>query len=838
MFTFCCDERRRDALTHHPALRGLDFVEVSPDQSTLSVHFVPAAADSGGKAGTPAGLTPANFRVTGGARVRDITVLAATYRGDVLELLVDDDGDPTNGVGDFSFYTLRLVDVPDIDPGFSEVAFSFKVGCPSPFDCRRPRACPPEARVTPEIDYLAKDWASFRRVMLDRLAQTIPEWTERNPADLGVALVETLAYVADHLSYRQDVIATEAYLGTARRRASVRRHARLVDYFMHEGANARAWVHVRVEGDLRSADPALPVLPAGTQLLTRLEDESSRLDFEGRLPSGSPLLAKAAAVFETMEDAFTLVEAHNEMRFHTWGDRECCLPQGSTRATLEGDLADLAPGQVLVFEEVLGPKTGAASDADTNHRHAVRLVSVTRTEDPLGGRFADPPDDGPRPVTVIDWHPDDALPFALCLSTGPDTERGLPFIAGVSVARGNIVLADHGRTIVAEPLPEVPGPTREWAPETADSRCAPSDPRPVRPRYRPGLEKTPLTHAAPYDPTRPPVSAARTMRWDAGSTVPAVFLIGTLGSSETRWTALQDLLGSGPADPHFVVETEADGRATLRFGDGEHGDAPPAGTRFAATYRAGSGASGNIGADTLAHVASTDSGVLSVRNPLPARGGLEPESIEHVRQSAPWAFRTQQRAVTRDDYSEVTERRPDIQKAASAFRWTGSWHTVFVSADRLGGRDVDPGFRSDLTDYLDLYRMAGQDVGVDIPIHVPLEVEMEVCVCPGHARSDVERALMDLFSSRALPDGRRGLFHPDNFTFGQAVYLSPLVAAAQSTEGVCGVTATVFRRDGDPASSGLEAGFLPLGRLEIPELAGDPDFPERGTFTLRMEGGL
>ncbi len=36
-------------------------------------------------------------------------------------------------------------------------------------------------------------------------------------------------------------------LGTARRRVSVRRHARLVDYFMHEGCNARMWVHIDVQ---------------------------------------------------------------------------------------------------------------------------------------------------------------------------------------------------------------------------------------------------------------------------------------------------------------------------------------------------------------------------------------------------------------------------------------------------------------------------------------------------------------------------------------------------------------------------------------------------------------
>src|SRR5207249_3177500 len=53
-----------------------------------------------------------------------------------------------------------------------------------------------------------------------------------------------------HLSYYQDAVATEAYLHTARQRISVRRHARLVDYHMHEGCNARAWVCIETDTDL------------------------------------------------------------------------------------------------------------------------------------------------------------------------------------------------------------------------------------------------------------------------------------------------------------------------------------------------------------------------------------------------------------------------------------------------------------------------------------------------------------------------------------------------------------------------------------------------------------
>nr|MDQ3743674.1 putative baseplate assembly protein [Acidobacteriota bacterium] len=267
---FCCDERRRH-LVRDPAsgLNGIDFLEVldsdAPSagerQRVLFVHFL--------KDLTPNKLTADNVLIEGGERIRDIKALPADTKvgpdPNVLTVVVDKPGD-------FSIYTLRLVqDVhhaqggggqppAGFDPVLSAVAFSFKVECPSDFDCRPQRACPPDPAEEPEIDYLAKDYNSFRQLMLDRLSVLMPQWQERNAADLGVALVELLAYVGDHLSYQQDVISTEAYLDTARLRASARRHALLVDYFMHDGCNARAWVQVQVNSDnvlLRSSTPLL-----------------------------------------------------------------------------------------------------------------------------------------------------------------------------------------------------------------------------------------------------------------------------------------------------------------------------------------------------------------------------------------------------------------------------------------------------------------------------------------------------------------------------------------------------------------------------------------------------
>jgi len=246
---------------------------------------------------------------------------------------------------------------------------------------------------------------------------------------------------------------------------------------------------------------------------------------------------------------------------------------------------------------------------------------------------------------------------------------------------------------------------------------------------------------------------------------------------------------------------------------------------------------GNVGAEALGHVVSNDNGIVGVRNPMPASGGVEPESIEHVRQSAPSAFCTQERAVTPEDYARIVERHPEVQRAAATARWTGSWRTFFVTVDRLGGLEVDAEFEEEMRRYLEQFRMAGHDVEIDNPRFAFLEVEMLVCVEPDYFRADVKTVLLDVFSNRTFPDGRRGVFHPDNFTFGQPVYLSPLYAAAQSVEGVASIDISKLQRLGSESRQALEDGFLSVGRLEVARMDNDPNFPERGVFRLNMEGG-
>jgi predicted phage baseplate assembly protein len=306
----------------------------------------------------------------------------------------------------------------------------------------------------------------------------------------------------------------------------------------------------------------------------------------------------------------------------------------------------------------------------------------------------------------------------------------------------------------------------------------------------------------------------------------------------------RDLLGSSATANEFVAEADDSGQTTLRFGDGLHyGARPREEITYLAAYRVGNGSAANVAAGSVFHiVGGSKLAGTAVDNPLPAGGGVDPEPIEDVRQKAPVAFRTQRRAVTPDDYARVAETypdndRPQVQRAVATFRWTGSWHTVFVIVDPVAGVTADADFRAAVRAFLEPYRMAGHDVEVEGPIYVPLEIEMTVCVKPDYFRDTVQQALQAAFTSGRLPDGRPGVFFADNFTFGQTVYLSPLYAAAQAVDGVDSVRITKFQRWGLDSDVALQLGMLTLGRLEVARLDNDPSFPDHGVFRLTLLGG-
>jgi hypothetical protein len=869
------DTARRKQLSDS-IYNGIDYIEVDAtpgetNQRILRIYFIPP-----GPSPTLAnkisimledldGVSDA-FLIEGGERIRHVRVLEARRVEGHIELLVD-------RPGDFSDYTLRITydgrggaDNYPLDLFYAEVPFNFKAGCPARFDCHQPLICPPEPMGNIFVDYMAKDFESFRQAMIDLLPKLIPNWSERRAADLGMTLLELLAYVGDQLSYYQDAVANEAYLETSRQRISVRRHARLIDYAMHDGLSARTIVHLR----LRPKGTAAGV-PAVREMTLAAEADEDRiiriltvpegLNLPHLIPSNreSEALAAAGVIFEIHlrradtsanrpAEALFFHEALDDLRLYNWGNQSAYLPAGATSADILGELAydadtpgfdqswRLKAGDLILLEEVLDPYSGEALLADPQRRHVVRLTRVETVVDKLAGELGG----GTVTITRLFWDTADALPFRLWISHVTDDGTAIP---QVSVAHGNLAVANYGRTF-EEWYPRQPEPGPDKGGIGLGQRA-----------FTLRLQEGPLAHSIPSS-TLEDGPAIDLMKEDPRLGFPAVHRLDSItkdssGAERSRsWQIVTpSLLNSDRFAEHAIVETDNNGRAELRFGNNDYGSMPDDNSFFHINYRVGIGSDGNIGADKLTYLVLHDDvgsmqDIVEIRNPLPAWGGSSPESIEEVKRLAPAAFRAAvKRAVTEEDYALVAELHPQVARALARFRWTGSWHTVFIRVDPKGTTDLDDTLRDELVDWVGRFTMTGYDIEIIDPFYINLELTLDICVEPGYFSGDIERAVTDILSNTVLPDGQLGFFHPDNFTFGQRLYLSRIYAAVEEAAGVQSVEISgIHRLDSvtpeEETQINLQRGFIDVGEFKVIRLDNSVNFPENGILHLNMLGGI
>jgi hypothetical protein len=721
--------------------QGLETIEVGPTQRQLLVSFFVAPEPGSFLFDT------ASYTISGGRRLHP-RITAVTGSGPQLTLHLDQPGD-------FSIYTLA-VQGPGIDPFFASRRFSFKIDCDDPFDCRPATSPLPPEPDAPVIDYLTKDYAGFRQLLLEQLPARLPEWTERSEADVGIALVELLAEAADRLSYYQDRVANEAFLETATQRRSVELHVALTGYRLRPGAAASTFLRFDVARDT--------VIPAGTAVQTH------------------GTAAEPPVVFETGPGDALLRPQLNALTPYTWGNAPCCLPAGATELALVEDASSLRAGDAVAIEDTPDPD---------------RTQIVVLAEDAIV-RPADVSTGEPR-LTVLRWAASQALQHEHCLD-------------GRTVVRGNVVPATHG------------------ASEGREQRVILGAGDESLKRLRFKLPRAPLTFL------RAPGRAA----YEATSTL-------RITVDDEPWSERVTLVDSGPFDRHYRVELDDEGYATVVFGDGIRGQQPATGATVAATYRIGIGTAGNVGRDTLIELVARDDNVQSVTNPCPATGGLPPESQDEARRVAPLRVQVPIRAVTEADYERAAREYMEdgsarVERAKARFLWTGSWHTVFISIDPVGGQSLSAALRARLSAYLKTRKLAGYDLEIVAAIYVPLLIGLRVCVRPEFFAGDVRTRLLYALSNAANADGSRGFFHPDRFTFGEPVLLSRLYAAVEAVSGVDSVVITDFRRlhHRDPqqaTTQNIAAGYVEIGEFEIARLDNDPSFPENGRLALDVLGG-
>lgn len=699
-------------------------------------------------------------------------------------------------IGDYSTYTL-ILSHDKIDPLFGKINFKFRPGCFNT-DCAPKWKTSPAPQPTPVIDYLSKDYDSFKHTLINAMMERVPGWHATSEADLDQTLIDLFSAAADELSDYQDRVMNEAYLGTARKRVSLARHARLMDYHIHQGNQASTWLA------LNWTDNTNHQIPDKFKVWAGAIDEKN-----------------AAAVFmpELKQTDHYLHPLLNQLGLYTWDGSVIALEAGSTGADLAvkdnsqfnaetiRDLIDEGKVKYLLIWEDLDPATGKNVGARPEKRQLLKLLpDAEALKDPFTGHW----------YLRVKWDETTKLKHNYCfvIECKGDTKEK------VSLFTGNLVRVFHGReaqtvfkapgeTLTAGEYHYVPTAGGKWG-----TLCKLPDRAPLAYRNTPPGGETPprstLEVKVEVGPDKDP--------WDE-----AINLIHSDDSSERG--------------DHFMVETDEDGHSVIRFGNGTNGMELPGDAIVHCHYQVGRGPDGNIGADTLIHYDDTTfSQITKTWNPFDVIDGRAPEPVEEIIRRVPEAFRARQlRAVTLKDYEDRAMELDGVSQAAARYAWTGSWRTVRISIDPKGTDTLDRELKEKLARHLEAVRLMGEDIEIRPPRWVPLKIEVFLCVQPNYWPEDIKYILEQEFSDGYLPDGRTGFFHPDNWTFGQSLRASRITGRIQQVQGVDHVSNIKMNRYNKPFQKPKE--MIAAGDNEIIRVKNDRDHMELGIITFDVRGG-
>ncbi len=312
--------------------------------------------------------------------------------------------------------------------------------------------------------------------------------------------------------------------------------------------------------------------------------------------------------------------------------------------------------------------------------------------------------------------------------------------------------------------------------------------------------------------------------------------------SWVSWTTVSDFSGSGVDDRHVVIDAEA---GTVTCGDGRRGRVWQIGERLRVRgYRHGGGAAGNVAAEAISTVKSSAPNVGAVSNPLPTRGGADAEGLAAGIDRIPSEFRRHDRAVTVSDFQELAVATPgagivraetlrlfhpltpdvDAPGVVSVVVWPDS-DRLNPNAPRPDRPALDAVCR-----YLDERRLVTTELYVIPPTYRRIAVSVGIDTQPGFGTESVRRwveLVLRQFLAPLPPYGPSGRGWP----LGRRVFAPELEAAALQVDGVeflvpgplpgseCQAALRVAeqRADGtwvEPSSRSIE-----LEDWEVPELA-------------------
>ena len=458
-----------------------------------------------------------------------------------------------------------------------------------------------------QVDYTSRDYSSNLAALKAYVASQAPSsFTSFFEGDLGMVLLEAMAYQLTIQTFTLDMQTQESFLDTLMHRESLLHFARLTGYSLRRASAVSMELYCTVSA-----------APTGSDYLT--------------IAAGTPIQSKDGTPWEVAQDTLILAGYNTPVKQELqFGDVVGNALQSNGGAVTTNAYVRLDPGSSTA---VLCMADGTRWDSSVNFGPQVSqgaILVLANQWNNATQQYGSPPDPSMAEYAIIDIG---QLPYDIY----PDSILYLDRqYAGTSTWVGKWVIENRN-------VPVVQGQTH------TDTFTVPAS------QARQSYQVT-----SPYYPV---------IGSSAESFTPAGYF-GTAGSdygvtvtvNNEIWKPTASLMFSSPDDPSYSVTFDELDRMTITFGDGVFGMLLPVQedgtTSISVTYRTGGGVVGNQSQNSFdttvqSFAPSSPSTPITVylTNPYTVgKGGEDRESVQEGKRNIPQFVRTNDRAVTSDDY--------------------------------------------------------------------------------------------------------------------------------------------------------------------------------------------
>jgi hypothetical protein len=276
----------------------------------------------------------------------------------------------------------------------------------------------------------------------------------------------------------------------------------------------------------------------------------------------------------------------------------------------------------------------------------------------------------------------------------------------------------------------------------------------------------------------------------------------------------------------FTLETSADGITQVIFGDGVNGKIPTNGATISVNYRKGIGYKGNIEKDRISSFGiDTNFDGLYIAESTATAGGSDIESIESMRANIPLMFRTQDRAVSVQDFkdlalraSQVAKATCDISGAPNVLLYVVPFQPAYLEETNTS-LSIPETVQDNVIEYFSTRTVVGASVGVSPTVELkPVNITVQVAVQNQYVAQWVKTAVEDVIDT---------FFQFDAVAFDQTLSIGSFYKAIQNIEGVDYSTISRFRFNGDTAQE-IYTTLTPTTNALI----------RKGTVSVTTTGGI